>query len=131
MSGFDQFPFWRLKKNTPRLNSVVDLGHYKEQLERGEPDQVKMFTSFYSDGVIWPDGRKEQVDTVIFATGYKNKLSHLEATGGIDTKGEPIHEAGISTVVPGLYYVGIEGQRSVASATLRGVAQMRNLWFES
>ncbi|MGI8384000.1 flavin-containing monooxygenase [Robertmurraya sp. P23] len=121
ISGFDRYPFWRFGKTVPKSNSVLDLGEYKEQLEKGKPDQNNMFTSFYSDGIVWPDGRKEKVDTVIFATGYKNKLSHLEATGAIDSLGEPIHAGGVSTVVPGLYYVGLEGQRSFASATLRGV----------
>lgn len=35
-------------------------------------------------------------------------------------EGKPSHKAGISEV-PGLYYVGMEGQRSFSSATLRGV----------
>jgi putative flavoprotein involved in K+ transport len=119
LSGFDQFPFWRLGKTAPKTKPVLDFGPYIEQMDKGKPDQVNMFTSFYSDGVIWPDGRKEQVDTVIFATGYKNHLSHLK-TGAIDSTGEPIHVGGVSTSVPGLYYVGLEGQRSFASATLRG-----------
>lgn len=120
-SGFDRFPFWRLGKTAPKSKSVLDLGEYKEQLENGNPDQVKMFTSFYSNGVIWPDGRKERIDTVIFATGFKNSLRHLEGSGAIDSKGEPIHVAGVSTAVSGIYFVGLEGQRSFASATLRGV----------
>lgn len=53
-------------------------------------------------------------------TGYKNHLSHLVKIGAIDSTGEPVHLGGVSTVVPGLYYVGLEGQLSFASATLRG-----------
>ncbi|MCM3601241.1 NAD(P)/FAD-dependent oxidoreductase [Robertmurraya korlensis] len=120
LSGFDQFPFWRLGKTAPKTKPVLDLGPYKKQVDKGNPNQVKMFTRFYCDGIIWPDGNKEQVDTVIFATGYKNHLSHLVKIGAIDSTGEPVHVGGVSTVVPGLYYVGLEGQRSFASATLRG-----------
>lgn len=119
-TGFDYFPFWRFGKKAPKSNSVIDLGHYKEYLEKGKPDQLQMFTSFYSDGVIWPDGRKEPVDTVIFATGYRSHLPHLMGMGAIDSNGDAIHIAGVSTTVDGLYYVGLEGQRSFASATLRG-----------
>lgn len=121
ITGFDHFPFWRFGKTAPKSNSVIDLGQYKEHLEIGKPDQLQMFTSFYSDGVIWPDGSKEPVDTVIFATGYRNHLPHLIGIGAIDLNGDPLHVAGVSTAVEGLYYVGIEGQRSFASATLRGV----------
>jgi putative flavoprotein involved in K+ transport len=80
-----------------------------------------MFTSFYSEGVVWPDGTKEPVQTVIFATGYRPNLYYLQSIGALDAEGKPLHTAGISLSVPGLYYVGLEGQRSFASATLRGV----------
>lgn len=42
--------------------------------------------------------------------------------GALNIEGKPIHKAGISDV-PGSYYVGVEGQRSFAYATLRVVAQ--------
>jgi putative flavoprotein involved in K+ transport len=108
-------------ETAPSSKSVIDLGDYKQQLKSKNPDQQQMFTSFYSDGVIWPDGRKEQVEAVILATGYKNNFPHLGGTGAINSKGEPLYIAGVSTTVQGLYFVGIEGQRSIASATLRGV----------
>ncbi|ALS28930.1 MULTISPECIES: flavin-containing monooxygenase [Paenibacillaceae] len=119
--GLDTFPFWRFGRNAPSSSSVIDLGQYKERLAAGKPDQKQMFTSFYTDGVIWPDGTKEQVDTVIFATGYRPNLAFLRNIGALDSEGRPLQSAGISTTVPGLYYVGLEGQRSIASATLRGV----------
>ncbi|MBU8764160.1 NAD(P)/FAD-dependent oxidoreductase [Micrococcus luteus] len=118
--GIDTFPFWRLGKTAPSSASVIDLGEYKERLAAGKPDQQPMFTSFYEGGVIWPNGIKEPVNTVIFATGYRPHLPYLQAIGALNAEGRPLHKAGVSTV-PGLYYVGLEGQRSFASATLRGV----------
>ena len=118
--GFDTFPFWRFGKTAPSSSAVNDSGRYKEKVAAGKPDQQPMFTSFYEDGVIWPNGTKEPVDTVIFATGYRPHLPYLQAIGALDAEGRPLHQAGISDV-PGLYYVGLEGQRSFASATLRGV----------
>jgi len=119
--GFDTFPIWRFGGVVPRPRAVIDLGNYKACLAAGKPDQRPMFASFHADGVIWPDGTKERVDTVIFATGYRPHLAHLRNTGALDAEGSPLQAAGISTTVPGLYYVGLEGQRSFASATLRGV----------
>lgn len=118
--GFDTFPFWRLGRRPPSPSGVIDSGQYQEKVTAGKPDQQPMFTSFYEGGVIWPSGAKEPVDTVIFATGYRPHLPYLEAIGALDVEGRPLHKAGISCV-PGLYYVGLEGQRSFASATLRGV----------
>ncbi|KKC47763.1 monooxygenase [Paenibacillus sp. D9] len=118
--GFDTFPFWRFGKTAPSSSAVNDSGGYKEKVAAGKPDQQPMFTSFYEDGVIWPNGTKEPVDTVFFATGYRPQLPYLQAIGALDAEGRPLHQAGISDV-PGLYYVGLEGQRSFASATLRGV----------
>jgi putative flavoprotein involved in K+ transport len=119
--GFDTFPIWRFGGVVPRSRAVIDLGQYKERLAAGKPDQRLMFSSFHADGVIWPDGTTERVDTVIFATGYRPHLVHLRNMGALDSEGRPLQTAGISTTVPGLYYVGLEGQRSFASATLRGV----------
>jgi putative flavoprotein involved in K+ transport len=118
--GFDTFPFWRFGKTAPISSGVNDSGQYKEKVAAGRPDQQPMFTSFYEGGVIWPNGTQEAVDTVIFATGYRPHLPYLQAIGALDAEGRPLHKAGISHV-PGLYYVGLEGQRSFASATLRGV----------
>ncbi len=90
-----------------------------------------MFASFYSEGVVWPDETKEPVQTVIFATGYRPDLSSLHPIGALDAEGKPLQTAGISLSVPGLYYVGLEGQRSFASATLRGRGRTRNMLFAS
>jgi putative flavoprotein involved in K+ transport len=120
-AGIDTFPFWRFGKEPPSSNAVVNLDHYEERLEAGKPDQKPMFSSFYENGVIWPDGTKEQVDTVIYATGYHYNLDYLSDLGAINQEGKPMQIAGVSTSVPGLYYIGLEGQRSFSSATLRGV----------
>lgn len=119
--GIDTFPFWRFGKKPPISSSVANLNNYEERLASGKPNQQPMFISFYDNGVIWPDGTKEQVDTVIFATGFRYNLDYLSHLGALDNEGKPMETAGISTSVPGLYYVGLEGQRSFASATLRGV----------
>lgn len=123
LTGIDTFPFWRLGKSAPRSSSVIDLGGYKEHLDSGSLSQKAMFSSFYEDGVIWANGTLEPVDNVIYATGYRPNLPYLFGLGALDTHGAPLQLAGVSTAVPGVYYVGQEGQRSLASATLRGVGQ--------
>ena len=62
--GVDTFPFWRFGKTAPSSGGVIDLGDYKERLARGIRSKVYVYI-FYTDGVVWPDGKKEPIDTVI------------------------------------------------------------------
>lgn len=66
------------------------------------------------------------MDSVIFATGFRSNLPFIKDLRGLDAKGDPLQDKGVSTVVTGLYYVGLSGQRSFASATLRGVGRDAN-----
>lgn len=102
-------------------NPVYDSGSYRAAIAAGKPDHRPMFQRFSADGVIWGDSRHESVDTVIFATGYRPHLPYLAELGALDQAGRVLQQNGMSTTVPGLYYVGLPRQRSVASATLRGV----------
>jgi hypothetical protein len=80
-----------------------------------------MFELFTADGIIWSDGRHERVDTIIFATGYRPHLAYLAELEALDETGRARQRRGVSSTVPGLYYVGLPRQRTAASATLRGV----------
>ncbi|HEY0818929.1 MAG TPA: NAD(P)/FAD-dependent oxidoreductase [Rhizobacter sp.] len=101
--------------------AVLDTGRYREDIEAGRFDVRPMFRAFEPGGVVWSDGRAEQVDAVIFATGFLPGLPFLQGLGALDGRGVPLQQRGVSTAVPGLCYVGLSYQRSFASATLRGV----------
>ncbi|MDQ0195374.1 hypothetical protein J2T20_003746 [Paenibacillus wynnii] len=58
--------------------------------------------------------------------GYRPDIPFLNHTSALDSAGSPLHDAGVSTVIPGLYYVGLSNQRSFASATIRGVGSDAN-----
>jgi putative flavoprotein involved in K+ transport len=68
-------------------------------------------------------GRSEQVDTILLATGYRRDLGYLAELGALNPAGAPQNLRGLSTTHPGLGYVGLEWQRSLASASLRGVGR--------
>ena len=119
-SGFDLLPpEWLSHYLGDRW--VVDTGKYRRAMETGLIDRRPMFTSFDNDRVVWPDGTREQVDTVVFATGYRPHLDYLSTLGALDGGGMPLHAGGISATHPGLVYLGLEFQRSFSSNTLRGV----------
>ncbi|NED94301.1 NAD(P)/FAD-dependent oxidoreductase [Phytoactinopolyspora alkaliphila] len=107
----------RIFTSTP----VLDTGIYRDALASGQLDRRPMFTRFDGDDVVWPDGSREKVDVVIYATGYRPNLGYLEGLGALDQTGMPRHHGGISTTHAGLVYAGLEFQRSFSSNTLRGV----------
>lgn len=118
LSGLDR-TCWLDEQSVP----VFDTGKYQASVALGRPDQRPMFEGFTEDGIIWSDGRREKVDAVIFATGYRPHLAYLAGLGALDETGRAHQRQGVSTTVPGLYYVGLPRQRTVASATLRGVGK--------
>lgn len=124
VSGIDRFSF---AKSLATGTSVLDTGMYKDAISKNKPDRKPMFIAFTEEGVVWTNGQKEKVDHVIFATGYQPNTDHFYALkSALDTAGKPIHKNGISQTVHGLYYVGLNGQRNFASATIRGVGTDAN-----
>jgi putative flavoprotein involved in K+ transport len=100
---------------------VLDTGIYRAALAAGKPDHRPMFTGFTDSGISWDDDSAENVDTVIFATGYRPNLAYLAPLDALDAEGRALHRHGVSLRVPGLYFMGLSNQRTFASATLRGV----------
>ncbi|MBX3062251.1 MAG: NAD(P)-binding domain-containing protein [Anaerolineae bacterium] len=119
VTGLDSLPL-PITRTTARSISVLDTGQYQAAIRAGKPDYKALFLRFTPDGVIWSDGCHEQIDTVLFATGYEPNVNFLTNLGVVDANGQPQHRAGVGNL-EGLYFVGLSGQRSLASATLRGV----------
>lgn len=119
-TGFDIAPLSRMLEKMPV--SVLDDGRYRTALDTHGVERREMFIRFTPDGVVRPDGAKESVDTILWATGYRRTFPYLNGSGALDSHGRPRHHGGIATV-PGLGFVGIEFQRGFSSNTLRGVGR--------
>ncbi|MEU9240679.1 NAD(P)-binding domain-containing protein [Streptomyces sp. NPDC048385] len=117
----DIAPIRRLLEKVPV--SALDDGRYRAALNRYHVDRREMFSRLTAEGIVWADGTKEAVDTVILATGYRPSFPYLTGSGVLDADGRPQHHGGIATTVPGLGFVGMEFQRSFSSKTLRGVGR--------
>jgi len=102
---------------------VVDDGRHRAAVASGNPDARARFARLDRHDVVWQDGDREHVDVVILATGFRPQVGYLRGTGALDADGQPLQRRGLSTVLPGLGYVGLEYQRSYASATVRGVGR--------
>ncbi len=100
---------------------VLDSGKYRHAIETGRVPRRQMFTRITEHGVIWPDGTEEQVDALLFATGFRPNASYLRELGGMGADNRLAQRDGIAQGIPGLYFVGFPRQRNFASATLRGV----------
>jgi putative flavoprotein involved in K+ transport len=120
VTGLDVAPLPKRFRLTP---PVLDDGRYRAAIATGNPDIRPLPVDFDGMKVSWPDGTREAVDAVILATGYRPNLAFLAGTAALDPHGRPVHRGGVSTTMPGLGYAGLEWQRSVSSATLRGVGR--------
>ncbi|WP_249643834.1 flavin-containing monooxygenase [Nocardia sputi] len=122
VTGFDAAPLGRIVKDAP-TQPVLDAGRYRAALAAGKPEQREVFTTFTSEGVVWPDGTRTPVDAVIFATGYRPHLPYLAGTGALTDTGIPQQCRGLSLTHPGLGFLGVEWQRTPSSNSLRGVGR--------
>ncbi|MGV9313632.1 flavin-containing monooxygenase [Streptomyces sp. NPDC003691] len=94
---------------------------YRKALAGGFLEHRELFTSAEGTGIRWADGSTEHIDTVLLATGYRPAVDYLRPIGALDRRGIPRQRSGLSTVHPGLAYVGLEGQRSLLSGGIHGV----------
>lgn len=79
-TGLDTLPIGPWLPNS-FTTPVLDTGRYRTTLEQRYPDRRPMFTATEGSKVIWPDERREHVDAVIFATGYRPDLPYLSTLG--------------------------------------------------
>jgi putative flavoprotein involved in K+ transport len=70
---------------------------------------------------VLADGERVDAATVVWCTGSLPDLHWVDIPAAFDETGDIAHERGIATDVPGLAFVGLPFQYSVASPTLMGM----------
>ncbi len=106
------------------VGNIVMVPSVKEARERNVLHTVRPFERFYEKGVVWPDGRRESIDTVIWCTGFGFALDHLACLQlPLDEKGRAQVEGTKAVKQPGLWLVGYGNWTGFASATLIGVGR--------
>ncbi|MEU7646319.1 flavin-containing monooxygenase [Streptomyces huasconensis] len=122
-TGLDAAPLGRLLSRPP-AQPVFDDGRYRAALAAGRPKRRPMFTGADGTKLTWQDGKREEADVIVLATGYRPDLPYLAGLdGALDAAGNPRHRGGVATDVVGLAFVGLEWQRTLSSNSLRGVGR--------
>lgn len=108
------------------LGDVVVVESVRRARERGHLRAREMFARLGPTGVAWPDGSEQEVDAVVWCTGFRPALRHLRPLSLRDRHGRvPLDGAAGTRAVdePRLHLVGYGDWTGAASATLLGVGR--------
>ncbi|TDP96185.1 pyridine nucleotide-disulfide oxidoreductase [Labedaea rhizosphaerae] len=96
-------------------------------LANGILDRKPMFDHITPDGVVWPDGRFERADVILWSTGFRAALDHLaplklrEPGGGVRMDGTRV------VAEPRLHLVGYGPSASTIGANRAGRTAVREI----
>ncbi len=105
------------------LGDIVMVPSVKEARSRGVLQAVRPFVSLTETGVMWPDGRMEAFDAIIWCTGFRPATDYLRPLGLVDKEGKVATEGTKALQMQGLWLVGYGSWTGFASATLIGVGR--------
>ena len=105
------------------LGDIVVVPKVKEARERGALSSVRPFTMLTPSGVVWSSGREEEVDAIVWATGYRPALDHLASLDLVEQTGRVALDATRAVRAPRLWMLGYGDWTGFASATLIGVGR--------
>lgn len=109
------------------LGDIVLVPPVRDAIARGALAAGPMVARLTPDGVVWTDGRESAADAVIFATGFRPALAHIERLEAVDARGRvAIAPGGAGTRAASgipLWLVGYGEWTGFASATLVGVGR--------
>jgi putative flavoprotein involved in K+ transport len=91
---------------------------------RGVLTSVRPFQRLTEHGVVWPDGRETQEDAIIWCTGFRPALGHLESLGVIEPDGRVRVNGQRSVKEPRLWLTGYGDWCGAGSATLIGASRV-------
>lgn len=124
------FPFyfaveeWIAQRNPlalPDTAPPMQAGRVPAWVRRGEVKVRSGITCFEEKSVRFADGTEDGFDIALFATGFRPALDHFSPLLPLDTNGMPRLQGMQSADLPGLYFLGLDKQRSFRSRYLRGI----------
>lgn len=113
----------RIEQPVGGLGDIVMVEPVREARSRGVLVSERPFARFTEHGVEWADGRHTEVDAVIWCTGFRPALDHLQPLGVVEADGKVAVEGTRALRQPNLWLVGYGEWTGAASATLIGVTR--------
>lgn len=105
------------------LGDIVMVPSVIDARTRGVLKSVRPFKRFTETGVMWGDGSATDIDTVIWCTGFRPALDHLNALNIFNAEGRVDVEETRCIREPRLWLIGYGEWTGLASATLIGVTR--------
>jgi len=105
------------------VGDIVMVPPVKAARDRGDLSSVRPFTRMTATGVVWPDGSETAVDAVIWCTGFKPALDHLQSLNVVEADGRVHVEDYRSIKEERLWMAGYGDWTGPGSATLMGAAR--------
>jgi putative flavoprotein involved in K+ transport len=105
------------------LGDIVMVETLKDARSRKVLKSMRPFDHFTEDSLMWADGHEEKIDSVIFCTGFRPSLRHLQDLNVVTTDGKAETVGTRSSTIRGLWFVGYGNWTGFASATLVGVGR--------
>jgi len=95
----------------------VLIGSSRRRLRRAGVTIRKRLESLAGRRAFFADGSRLDVETVVWATGYRSDYAWIEIPGVTDGNGRVLHRRGV-TAASGLFFVGLPWQHTRGSALL-------------
>ncbi|HLR30125.1 MAG TPA: FAD-dependent oxidoreductase, partial [Paenalcaligenes sp.] len=89
--------------------------------ERGVLQSRGPLAQLTATTAVWPDGSAQDIDAIIWCTGFRPALQPLTSMGLVQEDGKIQVQGTQATAAPGLWLVGYGEWTGMASATLVGV----------
>ncbi|HEX2845458.1 MAG TPA: NAD(P)-binding domain-containing protein [Chitinophagaceae bacterium] len=102
----------------------------EDMQKRGVLKRIPMFSEITKDGVKWDDGREEKADVILWNTGFKSALAHLDPVLPREEGGGILMAGRLATMVakePRIHLVGYGPSASTIGANRAGGAAAREL----
>lgn len=71
----------RLPGSVVSFTGLVATPWVRAAMARGVLVRQPMFTALSADGIVWPDGRTQHADVLLWATGFRHEVGHLGPLG--------------------------------------------------
>ena len=95
----------------------VLIGSSARRLRRSGVTLRKRLASAAGRRAVFDDGSEQEMDAIVWATGYRPALSWIDVSGISDERGGIIHRRGV-TEAPGLFFIGLTWQHTRGSALI-------------